>query len=198
MQPGEFKATLRDGTPCVIRLCCHTDCGEDRQHLKEGIRSAWCHLSPESRYYRFGYVPQQLSEQQLDYLANLDNHARLAWCAFIEDDTEQTGIGLARYVRIADEPGVAEFAITIVDEYQHQGLGRLLLQRLIESAVEARLKILRGYVRPGNRAMLTLAKQLGGTAHAQDDYVVVDIPVEKSQKISIDGTAAPAQLHTNE
>jgi acetyltransferase len=194
MQSGQYKATLRDGTRCVIRLCCHNDSGEQQQHLKEGIRSAWCHLSPESRFYRFGYVPRQLSEQQLDYLANLDNHARLAWCAFVEDDTEQTGIGLARYVRIADEPGVAEFAITIVDEYQHQGLGRLLLQQLIESAGEARLKILRGYVHPGNRAMLSLAKQLGGESHTENDYVLVDIPVPQAHDLT--GYQAPPGAQT--
>ena len=74
MQPGEYKGTLRDGTRCVIRLCCHNESGEEQQHLKEGIRSAWCHLSPESRFYRFGYVPRQLSEQQLDYLAKKGIH----------------------------------------------------------------------------------------------------------------------------
>ena len=184
MQSDEFKVTLRDGTRCVIRLCCHSDCGEDRQHLKEGIRSAWCHLSPKSRYYRFGYIPQQLSEQQLDYLANLDNHARLAWCATIEEDTGTTGVGLARYIQIDEESGIAEFAITVVDEYQHQGLGRLLLERLIESAGEAQLKILRGYVRPGNRAMLALAKQFGGEAHTENDYVLVEIPVPQERKLT--------------
>ena len=194
MESTEHQSTLRDGTRCLIRLCCHNDSGDEHQHLKEGIRSAWCHLSPESRFYRFGYVPRQLSEQQLDYLANLDNRARLAWCASIEDDTEETGIGLARYVRIADEPGVAEFAITIVDEYQHQGLGRLLLERLIESAGEARLKILRGYVRPGNRAMLTLAKKFGGEAHTENDYVLVDIPVPQEQELT--GYQAPPSTQT--
>lgn len=184
MQSGEFKATLRDGTRCVIRLCCHTDCGEDRQHLKEGIRSAWCHLSPESRYYRFGYVPQQLSEQQLDYLANLDNRARLAWCATIEEGTDTTGIGLARYVQIEEQPGVAEFAITIVDEYQHLGLGKLLMERLIKSAGVAGLKVLQGYVRPGNRPMLTLAKKFGGEAHTENDYVLVEIPVPRKQELT--------------
>jgi len=182
MQSPDFNATLRDGTRCVIRLCCHTNSGDDRQHLKEGIRSAWCHLSPESRYYRFGYVPQQLSEQQLDYLANLDNSDRLAWCAFIPDDPQETGIGLARYVRIEDEPGVAEFAVTVVDEYQHSGLGGLLVARLIDSAREAHLKVLRGYIRPNNRAMLALARKFGGVAHSEDDYLLVDIPVPPAQE----------------
>ena len=182
MESTEFPTKLRDGTRCVIRLCCHNDTGEERQHLKDGIRSAWCHLSPESRFYRFGYIPRELSEQQLDYLANLDNRARLAWCAFIEQGGEMSGIGLARYMRIKDAPGIAEFAITVVDDYQHLGLGRLLLERLIESAGVAGLDILRGYVRPGNQSMLALAKKLGGTVSQEDDYMRVDIPIARQPR----------------
>ncbi|MDX1696634.1 MAG: GNAT family N-acetyltransferase [Thiohalobacterales bacterium] len=147
------------------------------QRLREGIRSAWSHLSPRSRYYRFGYVAGELSRLQLDYLVDLDNRDRLAWCAAIEDGAETIGIGLARYVRLADEPEVAEFAVTVVDEHQHAGLGSLLLARLLDSAARAGLAVLRGYVRRGNKAMIALARKYGGVEHLEDEWLRIDIPV---------------------
>lgn len=182
MQPSQLSASLKDGTQCVLQLCCHTGSAHDKTSLKEGIRSAWCQVSPESRYYRFGYGVSQLSEKQLDYLSDLDNKDRLAWCAFVHGETAPTGVGLARYVRLKDEPGVAEFAVTVVDEYQHLGLGSQLLARLIESAKEADLKTLRGYVRAGNKAMLALARKFGGIPQPEDDWLRIDIPVTPNQE----------------
>lgn len=174
MQATDLIATLKDGTQCSIRLC-HTDYSHDSELLKEGLRAAWGHLSPASRLSRFGYAPDQLNDQQLDYLTDLDNLNRLAWCAYTGDNTHSTGVGIARYIRIQDEPGVAEFAVTVVDEHQHAGLGFILLGKLIESARTAGLKTLRGYVRRNNRAMLALAKKFGGVAHMEDEYMLVDI-----------------------
>ena len=174
MQTTDTNATLKDGTQCMIRLC-HTDFSHDSELLKEGLRAAWGHLSPASRFSRFGYAPEQLNDQQLDYLTDLDNLNRLAWCAYTDVNTHLTGIGIARYIRIQDEPGVAEFAVTVVDEHQHAGLGFILLGKLIESARTAGLKTLRGYVRRNNRAMLGLAKKFGGVAHMEDEYMLVDI-----------------------
>ena len=177
MQSIEHNVTLRDGTRCFIRLCTHAGDRHDMDTLKAGIRSAWSHLSPKSRYQRFGYVPGQLSGQQLDYLADLDNKDRLAWCAGIRKGKESTGIGLARYIRLDREPDVAEFAITVVDEYQHSGLGSHLLAHLIDTARAAGLKILRGYVQKGNSAMIALGKKFGGIEYHEDDWLRIDIPV---------------------
>ena len=192
MQATDSNAILKNGTQCSIRLC-HTDYSHDSELLKEGIRAAWVHLSPESRFYRFGYAPDRLNDQQLDYLADLDNLNRLAWCAYTGDTTHSTGIGIARYVRMQNEPGVAEFAVTVVDEHQHAGLGFILLGKLVESARAAGLQTLRGYVRRNNRAMLALAKKFGGVAHMEDEYMLVDINLVPEQK----NRPAPATSQTS-
>jgi RimJ/RimL family protein N-acetyltransferase len=183
MQASDFNITLKNGTQCSIRLC-HTDLSHDRELLKEGIRAAWGHLSPQSRFYRFGYAPDRLNDEQLDYLADLDNLNRLAWCAYTGDTTHSTGIGIARYMRLQNEPGVAEFAVTVVDEHQHAGLGSILLERLVESARAAGLETLRGYIRPNNRAMLALAKKFGAVAHKEDEYLQVDISLAPGKQNS--------------
>jgi RimJ/RimL family protein N-acetyltransferase len=119
-----------------------------------------------------------LSDSQLDYLATLDNKDRLAWCAHEEGD-DMNGAGIARYVRLPDEPDIAEFAITIVDAYQGRGLGSILLGRLIESARENGIRILRGYVLPGNSAMIRLGKRFDAQIKHEDSALRVDIAVQQ-------------------
>lgn len=198
MQSARFNVSLKDGTQCMLRLCCHQGDMHDTTSLKQGIQSAWCHLSPESRYYRFGYGVNRLTERQLDYLADLDNRDRLAWCAFVQSETVSTGIGLARYVRLKDEPDVAEFAITVIDEYQHSGLGSLLMARIIESAKAADLKGLRGYVQKGNKAMLALAEKFGGVTRSEDDWLIIDIPVMPDQEAVYGRTATEFRQHSDD
>ncbi len=184
MSNSDVTAVLKDGTHCEIRLCCDDNGGaHDAESVKSGIRSAWCHLSPESRYSRFASGIRQLSDKQLDYLADLDNMHRLAWCAFIHGDSEAAGIGIARFVRLKEEPDVAEFAITVIDEYQGSGLGTLLLKRLIDSARRLKLRVLRGYVLPSNKPMIALAEKYGGISRSEDTWRRIDIPVYSERDV---------------
>ncbi len=68
-----------------------------------------------------------LSNSQLNQLTEIDNKNHLALCAYVSSQDGMFGIGVARYVRVKDEPEAAEFALTIIDAYQSQGLGTELL-----------------------------------------------------------------------
>jgi len=89
-----------------------------------------------------------------------------------------SGAGIARYVRLQEESDIAEFAITIVDAWQGRGLGAILLERLIESARENGIRILRGYVLPGNSAMIRLGKRFDAQIEYEDSVLRVDITVQ--------------------
>jgi RimJ/RimL family protein N-acetyltransferase len=169
--------TLPDGTRVLIRLCRSEEdhCGKDC--VKAGISTALKRTSERTRQLRFAGGVNTLSDSQLDYLATLDNRDRLAWCAHEAGDDMTTGAGIARYVRLPDEPDIAEFAITIVDAYQGQGLGAILLGRLIESARENGIRILRGYVLPGNSAMIRLGKRFDAQIEHEDSALRVDIAI---------------------
>ena len=65
----------------------------------------------------------------------------------------------ARYVPIA--PGTAELALTVDDGYQGAGMGRLLLDALIERASQDGLDRLRAVVQLGNTPMLRLLQRYG-------------------------------------
>lgn len=132
-------------------------------------------MSGRSRWLRFASAVKELSDTQLDYLTDLDGKNRVAWCAATNTGNHPGGIGLARYIRLGDEPDVAEFAVSVVDEFQDQGVGYTLLKSLCESAKSNGIHTLRGYVLPQNKRMLRLAKHLRAAIHQADDELRVDI-----------------------
>src|SRR5438093_9709510 len=97
----DFK--LRDGTPVVIRPVFP----EDRDRLREGMHR----LSPQSRHRRFGATVSDLTEDQLRYLTEIDHTNHMAWIALDPTVPGEPGLGVARFVRLAQEPGVAEAAV---------------------------------------------------------------------------------------
>jgi acetyltransferase len=60
-----------------------------------------------------------------------------------------------------DDPASAEFALVVADAWQGQGLGRRLLERLLERAAEAGVRKLNGFVLADNAPMRALAARFG-------------------------------------
>lgn len=141
----------------------------DREALVEAIAA----LSPETTFLRFFRTVTHLSERELDYLTEIDYIDHFAWVAFTGDPQE--GIGVARYVRIGDEPQVAEAAVIVVDAYQNRGIGKLLLQLLAESALVNGITTFRGYALPENRPVLDSAARRGVASTAVDGMEQLDV-----------------------
>jgi acetyltransferase len=136
-------------------------------------------MSNRSRQQRFAAPLQTLTDNQLEHLTRLDESDRVAWCAFVQSESEERGIGLARYVRLEDETNVAEFAVTVVDEFQGQGIGTELLNQLIETAKSNSIHTLRGYILPHNEAMLTLCRRLNAHTVREDASTIrADIQIQ--------------------
>lgn len=150
---GPTRTTLRDGTRVLLRPI---EPG-DRERLTEGLRR----LSPRSRYLRFHTSVDHLSETHIRYLTEVDGRDHVAWIALDEDHPEIPGIGVARYVRLSDEPEVAEAAVTVADEYQGRGAGTLLLGLLAGSARTNGIEVFRNYVLTENTPMLEVFDRLG-------------------------------------
>ena len=134
-------------------------------------------MSAQSRWQRFASAVHELSEAHLNQLTNLDGRDRVAWCAVIARSDKSRGIGLARYIRLFDETGTAEFAVTVIDEFQGQGIGMTLLKQLIESAQENDINALRGYIIPSNKGMLEMCKRLKAGFSRENGFIRADIPI---------------------
>jgi len=132
---GEYR--LRDGTRVRIRPIRP----DDARTLQDGFRA----LSPESRRRRFRNPKERLSPRELRHLTECDGISHLALGAVRLDAQgwECEGLGVARFVRLPDQPEVAEPVVTVVDAVQGQGLGRLLSEHLIRAAADRGVKTFR-------------------------------------------------------
>lgn len=149
--------TLADGTHVLLRHVRPSD-GEE-------LRRAFERLSPESRYRRFFGGLTQLSDATLHYLTEVDGHDHVAIVALTEspDLKTETGLGVARFVRLKDEPSVAEAAVTVVDDAQRRGLGRLLATTLAQAAQERGVHRFRADVLADNEPMRAIMTEIGAT-----------------------------------
>lgn len=154
-----LNRTMKDGKPFLIRECMSEDALCRPDVLRRAISDGLLRMSAQSRWQRFAGPVSELSESELDYLTDLDGTDRVAVGAAVMEGEHASGVGLARYFRLADEPDVAEFAVTVIDEFQGQGIGTALLADLIEVARGKQLHRLRGYLLPGNRPMLRMCKR---------------------------------------
>ena len=162
---------LRDGTRVRIRPITPQD--------RERLRDAFDRLSPRSRYLRFLAPVTELSSDMLDYLTQVDYHDHFAWGALALDQPGQPGIGVARYVRLSDEPEVAEPAVAVADEYQGRGLGTVLLYTLADTATDHGIKRFRALVLAENEGMINVFREMGATvrrAGGTNVEIEVDLP----------------------
>jgi GNAT superfamily N-acetyltransferase len=172
---------MRNGRSFSVKPCIEAGTAHTREHLKAQIAEALHSLSCRSRWHRFASPVARLTDDQLEHLVDLDGKDRVAWCALTGSGQDERGIGLARYIRFAERPAAAEFAVTVIDEFQRQGVGRALLEHLLRSAAENGLDTLEGFVMPSNRAMLALAARFDGRVEQADDYLLkVVLPVRQA------------------
>ena len=142
---------LRDGSEVVVRPIE----ADDRERLAAGF----ARLSPESRYRRFLVPMARLSDEMLDYLVKVDHHDHEALVAL--DVATGEGAGVARYVRLADRPEVAEAAVTVADDWQGRGLGTMLLELLAGRARQEGITRFTALMLAENTDMMELLENLG-------------------------------------
>ena len=100
-----------------------------------------------------------LSAAELRYLTEVDHHDHEAIGAL--SPAEGRGVGIARYIRDADDPRAAEIAVTIADDWQGRGLGAELLARLCDRARQAGICRFTATVSADNVAMTGLLWKMG-------------------------------------
>ena len=91
-------------------------------------------LSDDSRYRRFLTQKKALLETELGYLTEVDHHDHEALAAFAVESGEP--LGIARFVRSTEDPGAAEAAVAVVDDWHERGVGSVLLEALADRARE--------------------------------------------------------------
>jgi len=170
---------LRDGSKVLIRQVQPADA----PLLADGF----ARLSPQSRQMRFLTRKKELSAAELRYLTDVDHHDHEALGALNHADGR--GVGIARYIRDAEDPHAAEVAVTIVDDWQGRGLGAELLTRLSNRARSEGICRFTALVAEDNMAMAGLLRNISanlvGRSPGTVDYEITLMPPGTSTTTSV-------------
>lgn len=156
---GSVTALLNDGTEVELRPIGP----EDKELLQKGMAL----LSPDSRRLRFMAPIENLSRSQLAYLTELDHHWHLAWGVTVAGQP----VAVGRLVRMPGSGEAAEIALTVLDDWQGKGLGKLLVRVLAEVGRSVGIERIVFEALPDNTRIVQLLKSFGAT-HRLDQGVV--------------------------
>src|SRR4051812_38442371 len=121
---------LRDGREVEIRAL--------RPDDKDDMLAAVGRTGMQSMQRRFFGVKRGFSEKEIAFFINIDFSNHVALVALADEDGRPVIIGGGRYIVV--EPGRAEIAFVVIDAYQGQGVGTLLMRHLAAIARAADLK----------------------------------------------------------
>ena len=165
--PADMTSVLHlaDGSPVTLRAIRPEDADMEQEFVRN--------LSQNSRYFRFMNTVRELTPAMLIRFTQIDYDREMAFVAVREEGGREIEIGVARYVTNPDAE-TCEFALVVADAWQGKGLGRRMLERLIEVARSRGLRTMVGHVLAGNQAMLGLCSKLG--------FVISDHPEDAALK----------------
>jgi GNAT superfamily N-acetyltransferase len=164
---------LRDGSSLLVRPIRPADAA--------ALVALHGRLSADTIYRRYFGVRPHLSPADVERFTRVDGRARFALVALREADL----VAVARYEGRPGERS-AELAVVVDDALQHQGVGRLLLERLVDVAREAGLETIVADVLAGNAAMLGLLRSLDLPRRSESDGETVTV------RMNLTGAAPPA------
>lgn len=152
---------------------------------KDALARGFDRLSERSRYRRFLSPRGPLTEAELRYLTEVDHHDHEALVAV--DPQTGEGVGVARFVRSAEDRTVAELAVAVVDDCQGRGIGSLLAAELSRRAREEGITCFTALALAENDAMLGILQELGevrtGPVRLGTVELAVDLPGEGNSRL---------------
>jgi ribosomal protein S18 acetylase RimI-like enzyme len=161
---------MRDGRPVEIRAV--------RPDDRAGLAAAVGRVSTESLYRRFFAVKRSFTEQETAYFVDVDFVNHVALVAVVEEDGQPMIAGGGRYV--VGQPGQAEVAFAVVDQYQGQRIGAALMRHLVAIARAAGLEELIAEVLPDNVSMLKVFEKSGLSPVTRRESGVVHVRLRLS------------------
>jgi len=147
---------------------------EDEPALKRFYDSA----PAEDLRLRFFARRNTISHTELARYSQIDYDREMSFVAF--DPMEEPMDTLLGYACALADPDnqQAEFALQVSSHFKRQGLGRLLMNRLIDHLRDRGVALLTGSCMSGNEAMLALARQLGFTIEREGSLMKLTLALD--------------------
>jgi len=165
----KYSATeaLRDGCRVEIRAL--------RPDDQADLLAAVGRASAQSLYRRFFGLKRSFTDEEAAFFVNVDFVNHVALVALIDEGAGSVIAGGGRYIVM--QPGQAELAFVVVDEYQGRGIGRALMRHLSNIARAAGLRALIAELLPENIPMLELFKTSGLELSTRREGQVVHVTI---------------------
>lgn len=164
---------------------------EDRWRIERGVDE----MSRASRYLRFFSGVERLTDEQLDWFSHVDQVNHVAWGALDIDRADPPpGMGLGRFLRNAQHPQQAEFAIAVLDRAQNKGVGAALLGLLYLDAIERGIEQLTAWVLPENEKVIEWFQSLGASVRRDPSACDLRLPVRRHALRSASATPTARRL----
>lgn len=141
--PDRSVVTLADHRSVRVRPIRHDDAPL--------LLQAFERLGDESRYRRFLGPRDHLSTGMVDYLTSVDHDLHEA---LVAEDGSGGIVGVARFIRSHEHPQTAEVAVTVIDDWQSDGVGTVLMEQLIQRARELGITSFTGDVQCENFSLV--------------------------------------------
>jgi acetyltransferase len=159
----EETFTLPDGQRIFVRPL--------RPDDAPGLRAGFKRLDPEDVRMRFFSHMREMSPTMAARLTQLDYNREMALAAFPAEGPDRSGLGVVRLIADPDNQR-AEFAITIRSQDKGRGLGRALMERIMDYAAKRGIGEIWGDVLADNGRMLALCDELGFERAGAEDGIV--------------------------
>ena len=143
---------LKDGRMVFLRPILPTD-----KHL---IVNLFNKLHLDSIYHRFLTHLNDLPVDLLSHLTHIDYNTNFALVALIKEDGKDSIIAVARY-GYDSKDCVTDFAITVRDDWQHNGLGNYLLLKILAIGKENGISRFVSIFDPTNNIVKNILKKIG-------------------------------------
>jgi acetyltransferase len=175
--PQQFEewVELKNGERCLFRPILP----EDEPLLQKFIAQ----VTKEDLYYRYFSEINEFTHDDLANMTQIDYDREMAFVAVHSTETGTEILGVTRAISDPDNID-AEFAVLVRSDLKGLGLGRRLLEKLINYTREHGLSRLNGITMPNNQGMIALARKLGFDVDIQLEDGIVGLTLRLSSSSS--------------
>ena len=162
-------ATMKNGVEVLVRPIRPED-----ELLLIKLHQALSERTVYLRYFQPLKLSQRTAHERLQRICFIDYDREMALAVDHKNENGETEIiAIGRLSRLRGKDD-GEMAVLVDDRFQHQGLGTLLYQRLIEVARDEHLKTVISTILSENREMQAICKKLGFYLEADIDDGTVE------------------------
>ena len=168
----------QDGTPVTIRPIRPED-----EPLMIGFHQSLSERSVYMRYFHALRLDRRTAHERLTRICFIDYDREMALVVERKnpESAEPEILGVGRLSRDHSAPEEAEISILVSDRFQGQGLGTMLVGKLLEVGRAEGLRRITADVLPANRAMRRVLKRLGFHLHHDVEERVVKADLDLYQ-----------------